>query len=136
MVNCKLPQAVLDAVVAHAREAAPGECCGMLLGSVDRIVDAVRARNRSGDPNRFLVDPEDHIVARRTARTRGIDLVGFYHSHPHSDAYPSASDVAETSYPDCVYLIVSLMREPAARLFRMNGDGPQELILEIESPRK
>jgi proteasome lid subunit RPN8/RPN11 len=128
-----LPQAVLDAVVTHAREAAPGECCGLLLGSVDRIVDAVRARNLSGDPNRFLIDPEDHILARRAARTRGIDLVGFYHSHPHSDAYPSATDVAETSYPDCVYLIVSLRPKPEARLFRMEGDGPQELNLDIES---
>jgi proteasome lid subunit RPN8/RPN11 len=131
-VNCKLSQAVLDAVVAHARRAAPGECCGMLLGSTNRIVDAVPARNLSGDPNRFLIDPEDHIAARRLARARGINLVGFYHSHPHSDAYPSATDVAEASYPDCVYLIVTLMREPAARLFRMNGDAAQELTLEIE----
>jgi proteasome lid subunit RPN8/RPN11 len=120
--------------MAHAREAAPAECCGMLLGSTGRIVDAVPARNLSDDPNRFFIDPEDHIAARRTARTRGVNLVGFYHSHPHSDACPSATDVAEASYPDCVYLIVSLVREPAARLFKMNGGRPEELTLEIEGP--
>ena len=58
-----------DAVVAHAREAAPDECCGLLLGRKDAIVEAIRARNIAADPaTRFVIDPADHFGAIRTAR--------------------------------------------------------------------
>jgi proteasome lid subunit RPN8/RPN11 len=109
-----------DAIVAHAREAAPNECCGLLLGRDGEIVEAVRARNIAGDPvTRFLIDPIDHFAAIRTARARALDIVGFYHSHPQSAAEPSSRDVAEFDYPDRLYVVVSLRTEPAdVRLFR------------------
>ena len=126
-------QAVLDAIVAHAREAAPAECCGVLLGSADHISEAVRARNLSTDPNRFLIDPQDHIGARRTARSRSLDVVGFYHSHPHSPPVPSATDRAEMGYPDLVHLIVSLEAgPPETRAFTMSGDNVQGVVLTVE----
>ena len=105
---------VRAAVVAHARAAAPNECCGLLLGLGEDIVEAVRARNAADDPlTRFLVEPQDHFDGRRAARERGLDVVGFYHSHPGSPAEPSARDIAEFSYAGCLYLIVSLRVEPA-----------------------
>ena len=109
-----------DAIVAHGREAAPDECCGLLLGRGGEIVEAVPARNIAGDPaTGFLIDPIDHFAAIRTARARALDIVGFYHSHPHSAAEPSSRDVAEFDYPDSLYVIVSLRTEPAdVRLFR------------------
>src|ERR1700733_5838758 len=95
--------------VAHAHEAAPNECCGMLLGRGGEIVAAVRARNIAGDPaSRFLITPADHFAARRGARGRGLEVVRFCHSHPRSAAEPSARDIAEFSYPDHLYVIVSL----------------------------
>ena len=105
----------------------------MLLGSHQQIVETVRARNLSEDPNRFEIDPRDHIAARRDARTRGLDVVGFYHSHPHSGAQPSDTDIAEATYDGCLYLIVSLVSDPAARLFRMDTEGPQELDVAVVS---
>ena len=113
----------LRIAVEHAREAAPHECCGVLLGRGDEILEAVRARNVADDPaRRFLIDPADHIRARRDARTRGLDVVGFYHSHPRSPAEPSERDIAEWSYPDQLCLIVSLQSEPAAiGVFRLAG---------------
>ncbi len=60
--------AVCDAVVAHAREAVPDECCGILIGTHDEVVAAVRAANLSESSSRFLIDPQDHIRARREAR--------------------------------------------------------------------
>ena len=109
--------------VAHAREAAPRECCGLLLGRGDEIVEAVRARNIAEDPAaRFLIDPSDHFAAIRSARDRGVEVVGFYHSHPSSAAEPSPRDLAEFSYPDHLYAIVSLRSEPPEiRLFRFHG---------------
>jgi len=115
--------AALDSVVAHAREVAPNECCGLLLGRRDEIVEAVRARNAADDPSRrFLIDPQDHFAALRTARARALEVTGFYHSHPGTPAEPSARDLAEFTYPDHLYLIVSLCVDPAAiGLFRFDA---------------
>ena len=115
--------------MSHSRDAAPAESCGMLLGGADGIVAAPRARNLSADPNRFVIDPADHIAARRDARDRGLAVVGFYHSHPHSEPMPSPTDIAEVTYDGCLYLIVSLVSDPPARLFRMDRGGPIELDL-------
>jgi desampylase len=114
--NCELSidRAVRDAVVAHAREVAPHECCGLLLGRDGHVADAMRARNIAADPStQFLIDPEDHFAARRAARRRGLDVVGFYHSHPSSPAEPSERDRAEFTYAGHLYLIVSPRTEPA-----------------------
>ena len=126
-----LPSRVLTLVIEHASQTAPAECCGVLLGSEPQIVDAVRGRNLSTNPNRFLLDPRDHIAARRLARARGLEVVGFYHSHPRSSAYPSATDVAEVTYSDAVHLIVSLQGDPRARLFRISAAHVDELPMSI-----
>lgn len=119
----RVTRAVLDGVIAHARVAAPAECCGVLLGHGDLIVEATRARNAADDPTRrYLLDPQDHIESRRQARGRGLAVVGFYHSHPASSAEPSASDLAEATYPDHLYLIVSLSGgSPQVNVFRLEA---------------
>jgi proteasome lid subunit RPN8/RPN11 len=124
MVNSQLRVArrALDEMIAAARAAEPAECCGVLLGTPGAIAEAAPTRNLAGDPNRFLIDPEEHIVARREGRRRGLELVGFYHSHPHSPAVPSATDLAEAAYPDHFHAIVSLVAEPAlVRLYRLES---------------
>ena len=126
----QITAATLAAIIAHAREAAPVECCGILIGRDGTIDDAARAKNLAGSPNRFLLDPKDHIEVRRTARGRGLDVIGFYHSHPHSPAWPSPTDIAEAAYPDAVQLIVSLEgTEVVARLFRLESGSAEELPL-------
>ncbi len=118
-----LPRAVRDALVGHAREEAPRECCGVLIGSETTIASAVRAGNLSENPARFLIDPKDHIQARRDARAAGLDVVGFYHSHPQSAAVPSATDLAEAAYLNHLYLIVGLAGEAVdVRLYRFTGE--------------
>ena len=113
----------------HARESAPDECCGLLLGRAGEIIESARARNVAGDPlTRFLIEPADHIAARRDARHRGLEVVGFYHSHPASPAEPSPRDLAEFSYPDHLYLIVSLRAEPVEiGLFRFERGSFQRV---------
>jgi proteasome lid subunit RPN8/RPN11 len=109
----------IDAVLAHARAARPAECCGMLLGRDDLIEDARPARNLSDRPSaRFLIDPRDHFDALREGRCRGLEVVGFYHSHPHSRAEPSDTDRAE-AHDATLHLIVGFDRDPPEiRLFR------------------
>ena len=127
----RIRRAALDDIVTHARAEAPAECCGMLIGSGASIDDAVRAKNIAASPTRFLIDPKDHIDARRDARTRGLEVLGFYHSHPQSPAWPSESDIAEAAYPDAVYLIVSLAGGVAdASLFRLERSAAVQVPLE------
>jgi proteasome lid subunit RPN8/RPN11 len=126
----RVAHAVLDAVIAHAREAAPAECCGLLLGREGVVVEAIRTANVADErETRFVIDPKGHIDGRREARRRGLDVAGFYHSHPRSAASPSAADRAEASYPDHLYLIVSLAREPPeVGLFSLESGGPGNFV--------
>lgn len=94
----------------------------MLLGTPGEIAEAVPTRNLADDPNRFLIDPNDHIDARREGRRRGLEIVGFYHSHPHSPAVPSATDLADACYSGHLYAIVSLAAGPAeVRIYRFDS---------------
>jgi proteasome lid subunit RPN8/RPN11 len=115
---------VRDRLIAHAREEFPRECCGILLGRGDEIVEARRARNVASSPaTRFVIDAKDHIDARRDGRARGLEILGFYHSHPHGAAVPSATDVAEAAYPGSVYAIIGLAADaPEVRVFEF-ADG-------------
>jgi proteasome lid subunit RPN8/RPN11 len=115
----RVKSGVVDRVVAHARRIAPDECCGILIGDGQDVLDAAPARNIADRPAvRFLVDPKDHLDSLRAARQRGLDVVGFYHSHPRSAAVPSETDLAEANYPDHLFLIVSLEgARPDLRLY-------------------
>jgi proteasome lid subunit RPN8/RPN11 len=118
---------VIEAVVAHAREAAPAECCGLLLGHEGAIHAARRTRNTAEQPTRFFIDPKDHIDGRREARAQGLDVVGFYHSHPHSLPEPSAADREEADYPDHLFMIVSLAgADPEVKLFALEQGNFRE----------
>ena len=64
----------IDAIIAHAKEAAPAECCGLLVGRARDIRQAVRARNLASGLNRFLIDPKDHLDAAREARRQRVDF--------------------------------------------------------------
>ena len=120
---------VLDDVLAHAQAEAPRECCGMLVGDGTSIADHVRATNLAEGTTRFLIDPQDHIRALREARARDLDVVGFYHSHPRSRAYPSPTDVAECGYAGVLHLIVGKDETGAlrARLFTIDGETITEV---------
>jgi proteasome lid subunit RPN8/RPN11 len=119
----RVAREAVDAIVAHARAETPAECCGLLLGASGDVVAAVPTRNIAIDPaRRFLIEPRDHIDGRRRARDRGLGVVGFYHSHPLSPAEPSPTDLADASYADHLYLIVSLAADPpAVALFRLES---------------
>jgi desampylase len=100
------------AILDHARRQAPDECCGLLIGREDTIVDAVPAANVADEPRRrYRIDPAEHFRVIRAARGRALDVVGAYHSHPRSTAVPSDTDRAE-AFSDFVFLIVGLDADP------------------------
>jgi proteasome lid subunit RPN8/RPN11 len=106
----RIPQSMIDEMVAHAREDLPNECCG-LIGGVDGEAQTLyRARNAFASPFSYRVDPGDQYrIIEKEMRDRGEELVAIYHSHTKSPAYPSQTDLNEAvSWPEQVYLIVSL----------------------------
>jgi proteasome lid subunit RPN8/RPN11 len=121
-VGPTISSVAIDAILLHARDAAPEECCGLLVGQAASVVEAFATRNLAESPSRFRIDPKDHIDGLRRARRRGLDVIGFYHSHPRSSAAPSETDVAEASYPNHLCLIVGLGSDPPeVRLFQYDG---------------
>lgn len=127
----KIAQAVLDDMLAHAREDSPRECCGLLIGDRHSIARSVRARNREAAPTRYAIDPEDHFAAIHAARAENRRVVGAYHSHPAGPPSPSPSDVAEASGgADFVYVIVSLASASGEILaYRLKHGTPSPVSL-------
>ena len=111
----------VDHIIAQAREEAPNECCGMMGGRGEVVEEVFPGRNKDQSPKTYYMDPEDQFKADREIEKRGWELVGIYHSHPHTDAYPSKTDVARALYPDARYVIVSLRDPdtPQLRAFRI-----------------
>ncbi|MEX1130130.1 MAG: M67 family metallopeptidase [Vicinamibacterales bacterium] len=118
----RIRRAVIDAVVGHARREDPMECCGLLIGAGDDVLESRPARNLRQSRTAYLVDPEDHFAAIRAARAAGLAVVGGYHSHPRSIPVPSVTDIAEATDPEFLYVIVSLAAtEPEIAAYRIRS---------------
>lgn len=130
MEEVVLDPGVAQSVFAHARDAGPNECCGILLGRGHHVAALHRAANLHVSPTAFLIDPADHIAARRLARQAGLDVVGFYHSHPASAPVPSPRDIAEASYEEAIHLIAGIERQrEVLRAFTIRGGSVEELAI-------
>lgn len=111
-----LPEHVRSKIVAHAREGAPEEVCGILAGSrgdgehADHRVEAARPAGNVADRprTRYEIDPREQLELVEAVEDAGRAVVGFYHSHPRGPGEPSATDAAEATWPGRSYLIVSL----------------------------
>ena len=110
-------------MVAHARAAAPAECCGLVGGRGEEAESVYRLRNvASRAETAYEAAPEDLFEAQRLMRARGERLLGVYHSHPRSeDPAPSERDVRLAFYPEAVYFIIGFARggEPLVGAFRI-----------------
>ena len=101
---------IADAIRAHGVETYPNECCGALIGLDGTVLETLALPNTTeeGPRRRFLVRPDDYRVAEKRAREAGLDLLGFYHSHPDHPAKPSQYDL-DHAWPFFSYVIVSVM---------------------------
>lgn len=132
VILTRIRKAVLDAMIRHARDEAPLECCGLLLGSGDVVDECVPTRNARASESTYLIDPADHVAALRRCRNDGRDVIGAYHSHPKSAAVPSPTDLAEAHDANLLYVIVSLAEagSDAVRAYRLGGGNfvPSPLV--------
>ena len=124
MTVLELSRDQAKALITHAQEEAPNECCGLLAGRNGRVERVYPGTNVDHSPYTYLMDPKEQLAAFKEMEAAGLDLVGIYHSHTHTAAYPSRTDVAKAFYPDALYVIVSLAKRdaPDIRAFRV-ADG-------------
>jgi proteasome lid subunit RPN8/RPN11 len=140
-----LTRALYDDLRAHGEATYPNECCGILLGHADadalRVTQLLRAGNTRTDSahNRYHIAPQELIAAQREARKQGLDIVGFYHSHPDHPAQWSHTDFAEAHWFGCAYVITAVAkgRAEATNSFLLTGTteedkrfDPQPIVIE------
>jgi proteasome lid subunit RPN8/RPN11 len=144
----RISRAIFDELIAHAREEAPNEACGLVGGAAGRARTVYRARNAEESPLRYNLDPKDQFRIMSEIEDRGEDLAAIYHSHTGSPAYPSQTDInlalmerredgevvgQEPLFPGVVYLIASLAEgEAPLRGFVIDAGGVTEVELTIE----
>jgi [CysO sulfur-carrier protein]-S-L-cysteine hydrolase len=104
----KIARDLIEEILLHARDEAPNECCGMIGGADGRARTLYRATNAEASPLRYSIDAKEQFDLMRRIEDAGEELVGIYHSHTRSPAYPSQTDVNLAGWPDAVYVIASL----------------------------
>src|SRR3990172_5362660 len=108
MTMLTLERSYVDDIIAHAREEDPNECCGVIAGGGGRARKLYRAVNAEASPYRYNVDPKDLLCIYRDLDDHGWDVLVIYHSHTHTEAYPSPTDIRLAAWPEAHYVIVSL----------------------------
>ena len=127
-----IPAAMRDEIVAHARAGLPNEACGILAGRGDRAERFFAAESDEPSPYYYRIESRDQIRIMNEIDDAGLDLIGIYHSHVSSPAYPSRTDAEQAFWPDAVYVIVSLAGGDAdVRGFRIRDLAVAEEPLEF-----
>jgi proteasome lid subunit RPN8/RPN11 len=112
----------MDRIVAHCLATRPAEGCGLLAGDQDSstVTAVYPTTNLAASASVYTVDPREHLLIDRAAEANGWVVIGVFHSHTHTDAYPSATDIAQAPDPSWHYVVVSLRNEEVSmRSFRI-----------------
>jgi proteasome lid subunit RPN8/RPN11 len=130
----RIPRSLADEMVAHLVEERPNEGCGLLAGSGGTVSKVIRMSNAAGSPMRYALDAQEQFAAYRLIEAESLELAGVFHSHTHTEAYPSPTDVRLAS-EDVPYVIVSLAHDPADirafRIVKANWDDSDGAIEEV-----
>jgi proteasome lid subunit RPN8/RPN11 len=126
----QITDSIAASIEDHARREHPSECCGLLSGANGLITDIHPLRNDADKPEtRYFATPEQLFAAMRRIREAGQALLGVYHSHPRTQAYPSASDVEMAFYPEAFYFIISLEPQVELRAFRIEDSRIEDVAI-------
>ena len=128
----KLDRGPWGEMLAHAYDGLPLEACGLLAGTPGRgeVSRFYPCRNAEESSRIYTVHPQDFLRADRDAEDAGLEIIGVMHSHTHTDAYPSPTDVAQAPDPAWHYVIVSLRHpEPVLHSYRIvDGEVDEEAV--------
>ena len=118
----KIPQSIIDELVSQARQDAPNETCGYLLGTADgNVTENYWMENIDHSPEHFAFAPKDQFAALKYARSRGLKILANWHSHPASPSRPSAEDLRLANDPTIRYAILSLHEGLHLNSFKILG---------------
>jgi [CysO sulfur-carrier protein]-S-L-cysteine hydrolase len=126
-----------DILVAHARAEYPNEACALLSGRDGTIAKVYALPNAEASPTFYVVEPKAQLEAMKEMDELDLELVGIFHSHTFTEAYPSRTDIELAAYPEATYLILSLAdpQAPVLRGFRISdGQVDEEEISVVPSP--
>ena len=115
----------------HAFQDDPNECCGILAGESGEVKKLYRMTNPEASPYRYRMDSKELLNVYNEIDDQGWEILAIYHSHTHSEAYPSATDIRFANWPDSLYLLISLLdkQKPILRAFHIqNGEVSEESI--------
>jgi len=128
-----LPAAYAGAIIEHARAEAPAEACGLIAGVGGRGVRLYRIPNADPSIYRYNMEPRAQLQAMQEIDEQDWDLLAIYHSHTHTPAYPSPTDIGLAFYPDAYYVIVTLQdaANPQIRAFRIVDGVVREVAMLI-----
>ena len=130
----RIPQTVIDQIGEHVIAGYPHEACGLLVGkgSLGEVLEFHPTVNDAKSARVYTINPKQHLLIERDAEDRGLEVIGVVHSHTHTEAYPSPTDVAQAPDPTWHYMIVSLKRGvPEPRNYRIVGETITETALTI-----
>ena len=130
----RITRAQADALVAHARDEFPNECCGLVGGREGRAETVYPATNAEDSPFRYSISPSEQLELVNRIEESGEEIVAIYHSHTKTEPYPSETDVnLAAGWPDVAWLIVSLKdpERPEVRAFRIVDREIEDVDLEI-----
>jgi [CysO sulfur-carrier protein]-S-L-cysteine hydrolase len=119
----------LKEIVDHGLREFPNECCGLVAAKDGTPVRVYAMRNLDASPVSYRLDPKEQLQVFDEMDAEGLDLWAIYHSHTHSEAYPSETDTRLAFYPDSFYLLLSLTdrENPVLRAFRiLDGEIAEE----------
>ena len=124
----ELDQVFFDEMVEHGLAAFPNEACGLLAGKEGRPVKFFAMTNQDASPVSYRLDPKEQLKVFDEMDDEGWDLLGIFHTHTHSEAYPSETDLKQAFYPEALYLVMSLSDRsaPVLRGFRVGDGGVDE----------
>jgi len=133
-MSLRISQLLYDQLRAHGEETYPHECCGIMMGKAAgdgiEVAGLIRAGNTRTDSahNRYNIAPQELIKAQREGRKAGLDIVGFYHSHPDHPAMWSQTDFAEAHWFGCAYVITATAKGKAeiTNSFLLTGTGEDD----------
>ena len=128
----RLPKALANEMVRHAREEYPRECCGMLAGKDTLITKLLKIKNIAQRMDEYELDPQEQVNAFEEIDRLSLKLLGIYHSHPNHPCYPSELDISQAFYPDTLFFIIALkdMTSFQLRAFKMvMGNVEEEMII-------
>ncbi|MCM8778911.1 MAG: Mov34/MPN/PAD-1 family protein [Candidatus Omnitrophica bacterium] len=117
-----------EQVVRQGKRELPNECCGIFAGKEGRVEKVYEMTNTDKSPSTFFMDPKEQLRVMKEIRNLGLEMIGIYHSHVASPAYPSGRDIELAFYPEVSYVIISLRDKdnPEIRSFKIREGKIEE----------